>query len=141
MDSQVKSEKIGALGLLTLNRPQALNALTHAMIDALAARLSAWAGDDAIRCVAIQGAGDRAFCAGGDIRAVQQSVIAGDGAGEALLRDEYRLNALIGAYPKPYVALLHGIGADQRGGVAPPARAPRRGQESRRGLAKRSRRR
>ncbi len=109
MDSQVKSEKIGALGLLTLGRPAALNALTHGMIDVLAAQLVAWAADDAIRCVAIRGEGDRAFCAGGDIRAVQQSVIAGDGAGEALLRDEYGLNALIGAYPKPYVALLHGI--------------------------------
>lgn len=118
MDSQVKAEKIGALGLLTLNRPAALNALTQGMIDALAARLSAWAADDAIKTVAIRGEGDRAFCAGGDIRAVQQSVIAGDGAGVALLRDEYRLNALIGAYPKPYVALLHGITMGGGAGVS-----------------------
>jgi enoyl-CoA hydratase len=118
MDIQVKSEKIGALGLLTLNRPAALNALTHEMIDALAAQLSAWATDDAIKAVAIRGEGDRAFCAGGDIRAVQQSVIAGDGAGDALLRDEYRLNALIGAYPKPYIALLHGITMGGGAGVS-----------------------
>jgi enoyl-CoA hydratase len=118
MDSQVKSEKIGALGLLTLNRPAALNALTHSMIGALAAQLSVWATDDAIRSVAIRGEGDRAFCAGGDIRAVQQSVIAGDGAGEALLSDEYHLNALIGAYPKPYVALLHGITMGGGAGVS-----------------------
>jgi enoyl-CoA hydratase len=118
MDSQVKSEKIGALGLLTLNRPAALNALTHGMIEALAGQLSAWAADDAIKAVAIRGEGDRAFCAGGDIRAVQQSVIASDGAGEALLRDEYRLNAMIGAYPKPYVALLHGITMGGGAGVS-----------------------
>jgi enoyl-CoA hydratase len=118
MDSQVKSEKIGALGLLTLNRPAALNALTHGMIDALAAQLSAWAADNAIKAVAIRGEGERAFCAGGDIRAVQQSVVAGDGAGAALLRDEYRLNALIGAYPKPYIALLHGIAMGGGAGVS-----------------------
>jgi enoyl-CoA hydratase len=71
--------------------------------------LTEWADDGAIRCVAIRGAGERAFCAGGDIRAVQQAVVAGTDAGAALLRDEYRMNALIGGYPKPYIALLHGI--------------------------------
>jgi enoyl-CoA hydratase len=109
MDPHIKSEKRGALGLLTLDRPQALNALTHGMIAAITARLTEWAGDGAIRCVAIRGEGDRAFCAGGDIRAVQQAVVAGTDEGAALLRDEYCMNALIGAYPKPYIALLHGI--------------------------------
>jgi enoyl-CoA hydratase len=109
MDPHIKSEKRGALGLLTLDRPQALNALTHGMIAGITARLTDWAADDTIRCVAIRGAGDRAFCAGGDIRAVQQAVVAGTDEGAALLRDEYRMNALIGAYPKPYIALLHGI--------------------------------
>jgi enoyl-CoA hydratase len=109
-DPHIKSEKRGRLGLLTLDRPQALNALTHGMINAIAAQLQAWATDDAIGCVAIRGQGDRAFCAGGDIRAVQQAVMSGDSAaGAALLRDEYRMNALIGAYPKPYIALIHGI--------------------------------
>lgn len=109
-DPYIKSEKRGALGLLTLERPQALNALTRGMIQALASQLQAWAADAAIKAVAIRGAGERAFCAGGDIRAVQQAVAAGrpqDGGG--LLRDEYRMNALIGSYPKPYIALLHGI--------------------------------
>ena len=109
MDPHIKAEKRGRLGLLTLDRPQALNALTHGMIAALAERLAEWAADDAIAAVAIRGAGDRAFCAGGDIRAVQQAVIAGSDAGARLLRDEYRLNAAIGSYPKPYVALLHGF--------------------------------
>lgn len=109
-DPHVRSERRGRLGLLTLNRPQALNALTHGMINAIAAQLRAWAVDDAIGCVAIRGGGDRAFCAGGDIRAVQQAVISGDSdAGAALLRDEYHMNALIGGYPKPYIALIHGI--------------------------------
>jgi enoyl-CoA hydratase len=107
-DPHIKSEKRGALGLLTLARPQALNALTHGMVAGLAAALQEWAADDAIRAVAIRGEG-RAFCAGGDIRAVQQAVAAGSDEGAALLRDEYRMNALIGAYPKPYVALIHGI--------------------------------
>jgi len=108
MDSHIKSEKRGALGLLTLDRPQALNALTHGMIKAIAAQLHAWAGDDAIKAVAIRGEG-RGFCAGGDIRAVQQAAIAGSDAGADLLRDEYHMNALIGAYPKPYIALIHGV--------------------------------
>ena len=109
-DPHIKSQKRGCLGLLTLDRPQALNALTHGMILALAGQLQAWAVDDAIKIVAIRGAGEKAFCAGGDIRAVQQAVIAGRSAdGAQLLRDEYRMNALIGAYPKPYIALVHGI--------------------------------
>jgi enoyl-CoA hydratase len=105
----VIAEKRGALGLLTLNRPEALNALTRGMVEALAGALAGWAGDPQVRCVAIRGAGPRAFCAGGDVRAM--AAAARDGSGEDLgfLRAEYRLNAMIGAYPKPYVALLHGF--------------------------------
>jgi enoyl-CoA hydratase len=118
-DPYIKSEKRGSLGLLTLDRPQVLNALNHGMIKALASQLAAWAADDAIKSVAIRGAGDRAFCAGGDIRAVQQAVVAGKAhEGGDLLRDEYRMNALIGAYPKPYVALLHGITMGGGAGVS-----------------------
>lgn len=117
-DPYIKSEKRGALGLLTLDRPAALNALTHGMINALAASLARWRGDDEIEVVAICGSGDRAFCAGGDIRAVQQAVVAGTGEGARLLRDEYHLNALIGSYPKSYVALLHGITMGGGAGVS-----------------------
>ena len=118
-DPHIKSEKRGPLGLLTLDRPQALNALTHGMIKALASQLQAWAEDDSVKTVAIRGAGDRAFCAGGDIRAVQQAVAAGRAQeGADLLRDEYRMNALIGGYPKPYVALLHGITMGGGAGVS-----------------------
>jgi len=118
-DPHIKSEKRGPLGLLTLDRPQALNALTHGMIKALASQLQAWAVDDSIQTLAIRGAGERAFCAGGDIRAVQQAVAAGNAReGADLLRDEYRMNALIGSYPKPYVALLHGITMGGGAGVS-----------------------
>ncbi len=109
MSDHIKSEKRGVLGFLTLSRPNALNALDRGMIGAISAQLQAWVADDAIKTVAIRGEGARAFCSGGDIRAVQQWVVAGSDAGVDLLRDEYRMNALIGAYPKPYVALIHGI--------------------------------
>ena len=109
-DPHVKCEKHGALGLLTLDRPQALNALTHGMIAAITAQLQAWAHDDTVKTVAIRGAGERAFCAGGDIRAVQEAVVSGNSnAGAAFLRDEYHMNALIHAFPKPYIALIHGV--------------------------------
>jgi enoyl-CoA hydratase len=117
-DPHINSEKRGALGLLTLNRPAALNALNHGMIRALAAQLADWAHDGDIKTVAIRGAGDRGFCSGGDIRAVQQSVIAGTDEGARLLRDEYHLNATIGAFPKPFVALLHGITMGGGAGVS-----------------------
>jgi enoyl-CoA hydratase len=108
MESHINAEKRGVLGLLTLARPRALNALTHRMIRALSAQHAAWAADDAVKAVAICGQG-RAFCAGGDVRAVRESVLAGSDEGLALLRDEYRLNALVGSYPKPYIAMIHGI--------------------------------
>ena len=105
----IKAEKRGVLGLLTLNRPKALNALDHGMVSGITAQLQAWAEDDGIRTVAIRGEGERAFCSGGDIRAAQQAVIANSDAGIRFLHDEYLMNALIGAYPKPFVALVHGI--------------------------------
>jgi enoyl-CoA hydratase len=108
-DPHIKSEKQGALGLLTLDRPQALNALTHGMITAIADRLREWGADGSVKAVAIRGEGTRAFCSGGDIRAVQQAIVAGTDEGAKLLRDEYRMNALIGSYSKPYIAMVHGI--------------------------------
>jgi enoyl-CoA hydratase len=102
-------ERAGRLGKITLNRPQALNALTHAMCVAMHAQLRAWAIDDGVKAILIRGAGDRAFCAGGDIRRLYDEGKAGGQYPYEFYRDEYRLNAYIKAYPKPYVALMDGI--------------------------------
>src|SRR5881394_96481 len=103
-------ERHGVAGIVTLNRPQALNAVTHEMVRALARQLRAWATDAAVTRVIIRAAGDRAFSAGGDIRALYELGRAGRQA-EALTfwREEYPLNAFIKRYPKPYVALIDGI--------------------------------
>lgn len=106
---EIRFEMRGALGLITLNRPKALNALTLDMIHAMADRLGDWAGNDDIAAVLVRGSGDRAFSAGGDIRALYDL----DGNAAAFIagffRDEYRLNRMIFRYPKPYVALIDGI--------------------------------
>ncbi len=103
-------ERRGAAGLITLNRPQALNAVTHGMVLALRAQLDEWAEDPAITRVVITAAEGRAFSAGGDIRALTDLGKAGK-HDEALQfwRDEYPLNAAIKNFRKPYVALIDGI--------------------------------
>jgi len=108
-EAEILYERRGAVGLITLNRPKALNALTHAMCVSMQAQLTAWASDDAVKCVVIQGAGERAFCAGGDIRTLYDSGQAGTPYAVEFYRDEYLLNAAIKHYPKPYVALLRGF--------------------------------
>ena len=100
----------GELGHITLNRPQALNALTRGMVEAVAAALDAWRDDDAVRHILLDGAGERAFCAGGDIRAVQRAASEGDFAEAArFFRAEYALNGQIAKYQKPIVAIMDGI--------------------------------
>ncbi|HEY1133358.1 MAG TPA: enoyl-CoA hydratase/isomerase family protein [Nocardioides sp.] len=105
----VLAEVRGRVGLLTLNRPRAINALTHEMVGLLDARLRAWASDPAVQTVVVRGAGDRGLCAGGDIVAIHRDATTGGTGSEDFWRDEYRLNALIAGYPKPYVALMDGI--------------------------------
>jgi enoyl-CoA hydratase len=99
----------GAAGRITLNRPKALNALTLDMVHSFATVLDDWTGDDSVRVVIIDGAGTRGLCAGGDVRALNDSGLRGDGMAETFWRDEYRLNAAIGRYPKPVVAVMDGI--------------------------------
>ena len=108
--SEILFERRGAAGLVTLNRPKALNAVTHGMVRALRAQLDEWANNPAITRVVVTAAGERAFSAGGDIRALYDLGKAGR-HGEALQfwRDEYPLNALIKRFRKPYVALIDGI--------------------------------
>ena len=101
-------ERRGGLGLVRLNRPQALNALTLEMSRRLDAMLKEWAADPEVRLVAIRGVGERAFCAGGDVRALYKE---GPGSPytEIFYREEYALNRNIFRFPKPYVALIDGI--------------------------------
>ncbi len=109
-DDTVLCERRGAAGLITLNRPKALNALTLEMVRAMRRALDAWAADPAVTRVVVQGAGERAFCAGGDIRRIHEEGNAGRYAeAETFFREEYELNALIQRYPKPYIALIDGI--------------------------------
>jgi enoyl-CoA hydratase len=110
MAPTVVAARRGRIGHILLNRPQALNALDGAMIGRIAAALEGWHEDPTVHCVVIEGAGGRAFCAGGDIRAVRSHALAEDHAAiGAFFSSEYALNAMIDAYPKPYVALIDGI--------------------------------
>jgi enoyl-CoA hydratase len=97
------------LGLITLNRPDALNALSYPMTLDITATLNAWRDDDAVRLVLLRGAGPRAFCAGGDIRHIYEAMLAGDSWPVDFWRDEYKLNLQIAEYQKPIVAVMHGF--------------------------------
>ena len=109
-EMEILFERRGAAGLVTLNRPKALNAVTLNMVRALARQLSAWADDPAVDRVVVMAAGDRAFSAGGDIRALYDLGRAGRYADMMpFWREEYALNAQIKRYPKPYIALIDGI--------------------------------
>ncbi|MFC6009456.1 enoyl-CoA hydratase/isomerase family protein [Nocardia lasii] len=119
-EAEVLFDVRDALGLITLNRPRAINALNHSMSLAITEKLREWATDPTIGTVAIVGAGERGLCAGGDIVAIHRDAKAiNDGgpdapapldtAAAAFWRDEYLLNDLIGSYPKPYVAVMDGI--------------------------------
>ncbi len=108
-NQEILFERRGVIGLITLNRPKALNALTHAMCLSMKVQLDEWASDGKIEAVVAQGAGDRAFCAGGDIRSLYESGKAGTSYARDFYRDEYILDATIKHYPKPYIALMSGI--------------------------------
>ena len=106
-DDEIRFERIGRAGVVTLTRPQALNAVTHKMVRALAKALHAWERDDGVGVVLVKGEG-RAFSAGGDIVQVYQAGREGKLPVE-FFADEYRLNAQIARFKKPYVALIDGI--------------------------------
>ena len=109
----VRHEVKAGVGLITLARPKALNALSLPMIRELTAVLQRWAADDAVLAVAIRGSDKHgpfgAFCAGGDIRFFHQAAHAGDAQLEDFFTEEYHLNHLIHRYPKPYLAFMDGI--------------------------------
>ncbi len=106
----VVTARQGRIGRITLNRPRALNALDPDMIASVAAALDTWREDPSVHAVVIEGAGGRAFCAGGDVRAIRNAALAGDApAIQRFFTEEYALNLAIARYPKPYVALIDGI--------------------------------
>jgi enoyl-CoA hydratase len=108
-DDSVLLRTEGRAAYLTLNRPKAINALSHAMVRRIDEALTAWERDPAVETVVINGAGERGLCAGGDIRAIWEDARSGGEASAAFWYDEYRLNARIARYPKPYVAVMDGI--------------------------------
>jgi enoyl-CoA hydratase len=109
MTDEILSRVVGNLGHITLNRPKALNALTLNMCEEITKLLLAWENDDNIGAVLIDGAGDRAFCAGGDVILLHDSGKAGDDRAEQFWRTEYALNELIHRYSKPYITLIDGF--------------------------------
>ncbi len=124
-EKHVVTEVCGCAGMITLNRPKALNALSLPMIRDITAALLEWKSNPAIKLVAIRGMGKNpahaadstlpayapfgSFCAGGDIRFFHQAALAGDPALEDFFTEEYALNHLIHTYPKPYIAFMDGI--------------------------------
>lgn len=106
---EVLTEVDGSVGLITLNRPKAINSLNQQMVDALAAILAGWADDDAVRAVLLSGAGERGLCAGGDVVSIYHSARKDGVEARRFWRDEYLLNAQIAEFPKPYVAVMDGI--------------------------------
>lgn len=107
--AEVLFERRGPLAVITLNRPRAVNALTAGMVETILGQLTAWADDDRVGAVLVQGAGDRGLCAGGDIVAIYADIPRGGHATARFWQAEYRMNSLIARYPKPYVALMDGL--------------------------------
>ena len=97
------------IGLITLNRPKAINSLTHSMVNAMSPVLADWERNDDIHAVIVDGAGERGLCAGGDLVALHHSASADGSEARQFWYDEYVLNAQIGRFSKPYVALMDGI--------------------------------
>src|SRR3954470_4177803 len=112
MDSsepEVLIRRQGRLGHIVLNRPKAINALTHNVVREILAVLAGWEHDDGVATVLVTGAGERGLCAGGDVVAIYRDALAGGSETAAFWADEYTLNARIARYPKPYVAFMDGL--------------------------------
>jgi enoyl-CoA hydratase len=124
-EDTVIARRDGRIGRIRLNRPKALNAIDLPMIRACTRALEEWHDDPHVHAVVIEGAGNRAFCAGGDIRALRQYELDGEHhRAEAFFREEYKLNLAIATFPKPYVALIDGI--CMGGGIGVSVHAPYR---------------
>ncbi|RZJ90522.1 MAG: enoyl-CoA hydratase/isomerase family protein, partial [Brevundimonas sp.] len=109
MTDEVLTHVEHGVGRITLNRPKALHALNRAMCEAMLAALLAWREDDRVRAVVIDHAGERGFCAGGDIRMLAESGATDGVEARAFFYAEYRLNHLLFEYPKPIAAIMDGV--------------------------------
>ncbi|UJW74801.1 enoyl-CoA hydratase/isomerase family protein [Rhizobium sp. SL42] len=107
--NEILTARKGALGLIALNRPRVLNSLSHDMVIDFGKALDAFESDPQVVAVLVTGEGDRGLCAGGDIRMFHDSGKAGDGKASDFLKAEYRLNARIASFPKPYIVVMDGI--------------------------------
>lgn len=119
-DAEVLFETRGNIGLITLNRPKALNSLTHGMCVEIKRQLDEWAVMPSVQAVLVVGAGEKAFCAGGDVVKVTQSYKAGTTEWRDFFHDEYLMNIAIAEFPKPYISLVDGIAMGGGVGVSIP---------------------
>jgi len=106
---QIESGIEGRLGVIALNRPEAINALSLGMIEAISGVLRLWEHDDKVRAVLFEGRGARGFCAGGDVRAVREAVLKNDPDWVRFFVDEYIMNGRIASYPKPVAVIADGV--------------------------------
>jgi enoyl-CoA hydratase len=109
VEGDLIARKEGSAGIIRLNRPKAINAVTLEMFHDIDKALDAFEADPAVAVIVLEGAGERGLCAGGDIRALWESSKVKGNLGKILWRDEYILNARIKKFPKPYVAFMDGI--------------------------------
>ena len=120
-ESEVLTRVESGVGRITLNRPKALHALNRGMCEAMTAALLAWREDEAVKSVLIDHAGERGFCAGGDIRMIAESGAGDASEARAFFMVEYRLNHLLFEYPKPVTAIVDGIVVGGGVGISEPA--------------------
>lgn len=120
-ESEVLTRIESGVGRITLNRPKALHALNRGMCEIMTAALLAWRDDPAVKSVLIDHAGERGFCAGGDIRMIAESGAGDASQAKAFFDVEYKLNALMFVYPKPITAVVDGIVMGGGVGISEPA--------------------
>lgn len=110
MSDQIETGIEGRLGVIALNRPEAINALNLPMIEAIAGTLTLWEADERVRAVLFEGRGARGFCSGGDVRSAREAVLRGDKPlADRFFATEYAMNRQIATYPKPVIAIADGI--------------------------------
>ncbi|GAB3056750.1 enoyl-CoA hydratase/isomerase family protein [Sediminivirga luteola] len=105
----ISTDVRNGLARVELNRPKAINALSEPMVAVVKEALESWRHDDDIRAVLLTGSGERGLCAGGDIKAIHAALVRGSDDPIGFWRTEYAMNLAIAEYPKPYIAVMHGI--------------------------------